>query len=162
MKHGYGPDYATGKQVDLRKPEEKVRQDYERTLHLDYGYDVGSLDIEVDIQRGEKHKRKKPDDRADIVIYSTTNLLQRNQFNDILGIIELKRPARKDGLRQLMSYMSASSARWGVWTNGDDIEYVYRDPVAGELKTGYIFDIPRSGETVEEMGRLSKADLVPA
>ena len=162
MKEGWGKDYPTGKPVDIRKPEEQVRQNYERTLHWDFGYDTARLDIEVRIQRGEKSGRRNSRDRADIVIYRTADPLQRDQFRDILGIIETKRPNRNEGLQQLMSYMTASSALWGVWTNADTIEHVYREPVTGTLKTDYIFDIPRSGETVEEIGRLSKADLVPA
>ena len=162
MREGWGNDYATGKPVDMRKPEEQVRQNYERTLHLDYGYDLGRLDIEVFIQRGTRKVRDTPRERADIVVYRTDNELERNQFNDVVGIVELKRPNRKDGLKQLMSYMTATSAQWGVWTNGDDIEHVYRDPVSGEVKTDYIFNIPRSGESFEDMGRLSKADLIPA
>ena len=162
LKHGWGQDYATGKPVDMRKPEEQVRQDYERTLHEDYGYDCDRLDIEVYIQRGEKSKPSNDRDRADIVIYKTAHPLKRDQFSDILSIIETKRPNKEEGLRQLMSYMSASSASWGVWTNGSDIEHVYKDPATAELKTAYIFDIPRSGESIEDIGRLNKSDLIPA
>ena len=155
-------DYATHKDIDIRKPEEKVRQDYERTLHHDYGYDLACIDIEVRIQRGEKHRKKNLKEKADIVIYKTKEHLQRNQFKDILGIVETKRPNKKEGLYQLMSYMSASSAIWGVWTNGETIEHVYRDTESGEIKTDYIFDIPRCGESIDEIGRISKANLVPA
>ena len=151
-------DFATGRPLVNPGPEESVRQDYERTLHLDYGYPCECMDIEVPIRRGS---RRNPDS-ADIAIYHTGNLLNRDQNRDILGIIETKRPDRKDGLRQLKSYMSASSAIWGVWTNGNDIAYVYRDPASGALLDDYIFDIPRSGETVEDIGRLSKSDLIPA
>ncbi len=162
LREGWRYDYATGKPVDMRKPEEGVRQNYERTLHEDYGYATAQMDIEVSIQRGERTTRRNARDRADIVIYSTSDPLHRDQFRDILGIVENKRPNKTDGLRQLMSYITATSAVWGVWTKGDDIEHVYRDPATGEPKTEYIFDIPRSGEAVEEIGRLSKADLVPA
>lgn len=156
-KEGWGYDYATGRRVNMRKPEEAVRQDYERTLHRDYGYDTSQMDIEVNIQRGVRTA-----DRADVIVYRTANPLERDQFSDIIGIVETKRPNRADGLQQLMSYMTASSAQWGVWTNGDDIEHVYRDPTTGELKTGYIFDIPRSGESFQDIGRITKSDLVPA
>lgn len=54
LRDGWGYDYATGKALDMRKPEERVRQDYERSLHLDYGYDLARMDIEVHIQRGER------------------------------------------------------------------------------------------------------------
>jgi len=162
LRDGWGFDYATDKPVDMRKPEEQVRQNYERTLHEDYGYDRARMDIEVYIQRGEISKPNNQRDRADVVIYKTASRERRDQFSDILAIVETKRPNRTDGVRQVMSYMSATSAAWGVWTNGDDIEHVYRDPATGELRTSYIFDIPRSGEAVDEIGRLSKADLVPA
>ena len=139
-------------------PEEPVRQDYERTLHFDYGYALSQMDIEVRIWRGST----APKDAADIVVYRTDNPLERDQNQDILGIVETKRPNRQDGLRQLKTYMSASSSIWGVWTNGKDIAFVYHDPASGKLLDSHIFDIPRNGETVEDIGRLSKADLIPA
>ena len=151
-------DFATDKPLTNLGPEELVRQDYERTLHFDYGYSRDQMDIEVRISRGSKG----PKDAADIVVYRTDNLLERDQNKDIVGIVETKRPNRQDGLRQLKTYISASSAIWGVWTNGKDIAYVYHDPATGALLDDYIFDIPRNGETVEDIGRLSKADLIPA
>ena len=151
-------DFATGKRLANPGPEEQVRQSYERTLHFDYGYPVECMDIEVRISRGSRAARES----ADIVIYRSSNVLERDQNRDIVGIIELKRPERQDGIRQLKSYMSASSAVWGVWTNGNDIAYVYHDPATGALLDDYIYDIPRNGETVDDIGRLSKADLIPA
>lgn len=44
MKQGYGGDYATGKPVDLRKPEEVMRQNYEKELHEDYEYAREQMD----------------------------------------------------------------------------------------------------------------------
>ena len=99
-------DFATGKPLTNPGPEEPVRQDYERTLHFDYGYSLSQMDIEVRIWRGSK----TPKDAADIVVYRTGNSLERDQNKDILGIVETKRPNRQDGLRQLKTYMSASSA----------------------------------------------------
>lgn len=162
LRDGWGYDYATGKPLDMRKPEERVRQDYERSLHLDYGYDLARMDIEVRIQRGEQSGKRNARERADLVIYRSPDPKERNQFSDVVGVVETKRPNRADGVRQLLSYMTATSAQWGVWVNGLDIEHVYRDPVSGEPKVGVIFDIPRSGESVERIGRLSKDDLIPA
>ena len=162
LRDGWGYDYATGKPLDMRKLEERVRQNYERSLHLDYGYDLARMDIEVHIQRGERAGKRNALERADIVVYRTANPKERNQFSDVVGVVETKRPNRADGVRQLLSYMTATSAQWGVWLNGLDIEHVYRDPISGEPRVGVIFDIPRSGETVEEIGRLSKDDLIPA
>lgn len=162
MKEGYIKDYSTEKLVDIRKPEELVRQSYEKELNEDYGYAREQMDIEVPIQRGEKNSLKNKNERADIVVYETEEKHKRDQSSDIVGIIETKRPSRKEGIKQLMSYMSASSAQWGVWTNGTDIEYLYRDPVSGKIKQEFIFQIPKKGETFADIGRISKKNLQPA
>ena len=127
-REGLKKDRATGKLVDLNKPEEKVRQDYEAILYNDYDYPYTHMDIEVSIQRGEKNNIKNKSEKSDIVIYKTADSNKRDQNEHILGIIELKRPSRKDGVKQLMSYMTATSASWGVWTNGKEIEYIYKNP----------------------------------
>jgi type I restriction enzyme M protein len=162
LREGFVYDEATEKSVDFRKPEEKVRQEYERILKDDYGYDYRQMDIEVYIQRGSKTKPKGEADRADIIIYKSDDKIQRDQNKDILGIVETKRPRREDGIRQLMSYMSASSALWGVWTNGNEIEYLYKDPEMGEIKRNFVFQIPQKGETFEDIGKISKKNLKPA
>lgn len=162
LREGYVKDLATGKPVDIRKPEEPVRQEYEKILNEDYGYEFAQMDIEVFIQRGSRKKPKDNRDRADIVIYKTTSETKRDQNSDILGIVETKRPEREDGVGQLETYMSATSAQWGVWTNGREIEYLYRDVDTGSIKRNFVFQIPSKGQSFEDIGRLSKNDLKPA
>ena len=161
LKEGYIKDLATGKKV-RDTPEEKVRQEYEKVLYEDYDYDYKQMDIEVPIQRGEKHSKKNKSERADIVIYKTTNKNKRNQNEDILGIVETKRPTRKEGVKRLTSYMSATSCLWGVWTNGKEIEYLYRNPISGEIKRNFVYQIPKNGERFEDIGKVSKDKLKPA
>jgi len=158
---GQNIDLATGKKIDLEKPEEKVRQEYEKILHEDYEYSYDQMDIEVFIQRGNRNSQANKE-RADIVVYKTTDKNKRQQNEDILGIVETKKPTKKEGIKQLMSYMSASSAYWGVWTNAEEIEYIYRHPVNGEIKRDYVYQIPKNGETFEDIGRVSKKNLKPA
>jgi type I restriction enzyme M protein len=162
LKEGYIFDLATKKTVNIRKPEEQIRQDYELILNNDFDYAYGQMDIEVIIQRGEKNSQKNKSEKADIVIYKTDDINKRNQNEDIWGIVELKRPTRKEGVTQLMSYMSATSCHWGVWTNGNEIEYLYRNIKTGEIKREYIFQIPKNGETFFDIGRISKDKLSPA
>ena len=69
LQEGFILDKATGRPVDGRKPEESVRQEYEKILNEDYDYNYDQMDIEVFIQRGTKGKGKKDKDRADIVIF---------------------------------------------------------------------------------------------
>lgn len=146
-------DYATGKPVDFSKPEEEVRQEYERVLVESYGYPKTEIDIEVRIPRGSGFYS----DRADIVIYGSSGT--RDPARDILGIVEVKRRTRKGGLTQLKSYMTATSAVWGVWTNGDDIAYLRRE--GSQVYDNYLNNIPVRGQTVEDVGRLRKSDLRP-
>ncbi len=102
LKDGYILDRATGKPVDFKNPEEAIRQEYEEILYKDYGYDYSQMDIEVKIQRGEVNNKKNEKERADIVVYNTTDKTKRDQNNDILGIIENKKPTKNEGIKQLM------------------------------------------------------------
>lgn len=155
---GRSTDTATGKAIG-KNPEEAVRQQYERILHDEYGYGYASMDTEVPIRRGSK--RESPHDYADIVVYDSADNAKRDQFKHVLGIIETKRPRRKDGIRQLMSYMSATNCRWGAWTNGEDIAYLYKER-SGEIKEDFIYQIPRNGEDISSIGKIRKDNLKPA
>lgn len=156
MREGYILDYCTGKQVDARKPEERVRQEYEETLCLNYNYEKEQIDIEVPIQMGVSTKK------ADIVIYKTSEINKRDPNNDIFAIIETKSHHRRDGISQLKSYMSATSCEYGVWTNGDEIEYIYRDLATRSLKEKHIFQIPKRGQKLEDLNNITKNKLQPA
>ena len=148
-----GRDFATGKQVDLAKPEESIRQEYEQVLVESYGYLKTDIDIEVRIPRGTGRFL----DRADIVVYRDAN--GRDPVRDIVGLVEVKRKTRRDGIEQLKSYMTATSAEWGVWTNGDDILYVCR--LGTRILEGYINNIPIRGQSIDDVGRRTKAELEP-
>lgn len=155
---GRQPDFATGKPVDLGKPEEQVRQDFERQLVGGYNYPKSHIDIEVRIPRGSGHFK----DRADVVVYEGAEKAGRDATRHILGIAECKRPGTTSGVEQLKSYMSATSARWGVWTNGTDITHVCRDPAdPARLLDDHLHNMPVFGQAVEDVGKLSKDQLVP-
>ena len=147
-------DFATGKPVSL-SPEEEVRQEFERVLIENYGYSKAEMDIEVPIPRGSA----RAPDRADIVVYK--NPSGRDPAADILGIAEVKRPHKKEGLAQLKSYMTATSAAWGVWTNGDDIAYVCKPPGKNIVSESYLNNIPVKGQSLQDVGRIFKKDLKP-
>ena len=148
-------DFATGKFVDLSKPEEQVRQEYERVLVESYGYRKVELDIEVSIPRGTGYFP----DKADIVVYRQGT--GRDPAKDVWGIVETKRPERDDGIAQLKSYMTATSAIWSVWTNGNDIEYLFKDTKQNAVLEGYLYNIPARGQTIHDIGRINKSELEP-
>lgn len=149
-----GPDYATGKSVRIDEPEEKVRQDYERILVEDYGYRKDQIDINVPIRRGSKIT-----DEADIAIYRDST--GRDQARDIQGLVETKSPKEQTGQGQLKSYMTATSAVWAVWTNGQNIEYLCKPPGQAAVLDGVLNNIPVRGQSLEDIGKLTREDLKP-
>lgn len=146
-------DYATGKRVRTG-PEEQVRQEFERVLVDDYGYEKGNIDIEVPIPRGSNRRS----DRADVVVYRSSG---RDPAVDILGIVEVKKPGVVEGKDQLKSYMTATSAVWGAWTNGETIEYFCKPEGESSVYSDRINNIPAQGQRIEDIGKLEKATLKP-
>ena len=146
-------DYATGKSV-RDGPEERVRQEFEIVLVENYGYPVTQIDIRVPIRRGSTIVEE-----ADIVVYRTPH--GSDQGKDIVGIVETKRPGESSGADQLKSYMSATSAEWGVLTNGDTTRYFCKPDGQPGIVEGYLNNIPANGQRLQDVGRVSKSDLRP-
>ena len=138
-------DYATGKPVNLSKPEEKIRQEYERVLVEDYGYAKSNLDIEVTIQIGSRRYF------CDIAVYDGDN---------IVGIVETKAPHSKEGKKQLDSYMTVTgTCQWGVWTNGDEEICAVKEK-NGKVRFDSALSVPRCGGGYPQIN--SYEDLIPA
>lgn len=57
--NGIDTDLATGKPINTN-PEERVRQQYEKILKEDYGYEYESMDIEVQIAIGGNSGKRSP------------------------------------------------------------------------------------------------------
>lgn len=128
-------DFATGKPVNLSKPEEQVRQEYERILHDDFGYPKDHMDIEVPVQMGASRRF------CDIAVYDSS------KKNKIIGIVETKAPGQFSGERQLESYMSATpTCRWGVLTDRNQLICGTRDLKTGAVSFDPAFTIPKCGE----------------
>jgi len=143
-------DYATGKSVD-DKPEEQVRQLFEKKLVEEYDYSKGQIDIEFMVQKGSQ--KIGP---ADIVVFRDN----RKTLDNIHILIETKRKERKDGLDQLKSYSISPSQEFAVWFNGKEIVYLQKLAKAPYFRE--IPDIPKKGETLEDVGLYRKKDLTPA
>jgi len=137
-------------------PEEYVRQNIERRLVFELDYAPDRISVEFPIKLGSSRKR------VDLAIFPEG--AERNQDN-IEIIIECKRDsieptAKKDGIAQLKSYMSAcANAQWGMWTNGK-YKTVYRK-VKGDK--GFVWeepnDIPSSDGDIEEVDRPTRESL---
>ena len=147
-------DYATGKPIDLSKPEEPVRQDTEKWLVEELGYEKNRLDIEYRIRAGSS--RLKPD----ITVFRKDRQPNLDQHKDILGLIEIKPDSIEQAEAQLHSYMAVSSScEWGVAATGDARQF-YRRKLNGEIER--IHAIPPYGVSIDQSLRLKKSDLIPA
>lgn len=135
-------------------PEETVRRDFVRILIDDYGYRQSEIATEFPIPRGSRNR-----DRADIAVFSSAS--KRDPARDLVGIVETKKPDERSGLEQLKSYMTATSAVWGVWTNGESIEYLCKPKGESAVRDDLLNNIPVRGQRLEDVGRFDKADLKP-
>lgn len=106
-------------------PEEIVRQLYLMVLNQKYGYEFTNIKVEHAVKTGSSSKR------ADIVIFESDRPTQP------YIIVELKKPNSLDGKKQLESYCKFEGASIGVWSNGSEIEYFFKQENP-KTKTTYL------------------------
>lgn len=119
------------------KPEEIVRQLYILKLMKEYGYPKDRITAEKSVQFGSTISEK----RADIVVFQKTS-------DEPYIIVEVKKPKRKDGVKQLKSYCNAEGSPIAVWTNGNDIEILHREKPNNFIS---IPDIPSVDQTLNDV-----------
>jgi len=149
-KEGYIRDFSTGRWLKDR-PEEGPRQILEKRLVEEYGYSESQIEIEFPVQKGSK--RIGP---TDIAVFRD----EKKIIDNLYIIVETKRKERKDGIDQLKSYLSPTNAEFGIWFNGKDIVYLQHLKKAPFFRE--IPDIPKNGETLEDVGLYQKKDLKSA
>lgn len=132
------------------KPEEVVRQWTLNRIIDDLRYPLSRIAVELPIQMGSDVHRKP----ADVVIF------EDDSKTTPLIVIEVKRPKRRDGVEQLKSYMNASGAPFGYWTNGTDERFLLRSGVNDYSKP--IWRLPELGETLADIDEpITRATLNP-
>jgi type I restriction enzyme M protein len=153
-------DFLTGKIV-RNTPEEYVRQNIERALIVQYGYDRRDAEPEFAIRVGSSRKR------VDIAVFRAG---QPHTQDNIFLIVETKRPGVKatssaDGVGQLTSYLaSCINSQYGMWTNGSEARICL---AKRRWDDGFVFDdrlvdIPAAGKGELEAQRPKRRDLRPA
>jgi len=150
-------DYIDGK-FRNDTPEEYVRQNIEKRLVNEHKYPKERIAVEFTVNVGSG----KP--RADIVIFAA-DAPERTQ-EQIQVIIECKKEsvlptAKKDGVGQLQSYMSACpNCEWGMWTNGKHKE-VFRKIINEKKKIAFVDfnDIPSADGRLEDIDRPKRHTL---
>lgn len=131
-------------------PEERIRQEYARTLFYQYGYPKSVMVIGAPVSIGSEVRF------ADIALYHDEVGAMTKDQGRIRVIVETKAPNEKGGVGQLKSYISASSAEGGVWLNQTDAPKYFRR-VEGKLEEWP--GIPGQGESWDSIGKQTKATL---
>ena len=73
-------------------------------------------------------------------------------------IAEVKAPTILDSDGQLVSYMSASSAQGGFWTNGNRIDFYRKETGTGNIISW--LGIPKHEQAWDSIGKYKKSDLI--
>jgi type I restriction enzyme M protein len=123
--------------ASFKKPEEKVRASYFAELVLDYEYPDKKIDFEVIVPR------RKPEDRADIVIYEDD---------------ELKKPylvveCKKDGITDA-EFKQAIEQAFG---NANSLRAKFAAVIAGTTKT--VFDVAGFNPREREINVISDVSV---
>ena len=135
-------------------PEERIRQKMGQTIHFELGYPKNLIAFERPINIGREIKR------ADIVVYKTPEGCAANDQGNIYFIAEIKAPNILDSDGQLASYISATSAQGGFWTNGNKIDFYRKNIADGSGTIISWLGIPKYEQAWDSIGKYKKSDLI--
>jgi len=135
-------DYITGQWVK-ESEQEKVRQNFERTLTEEYNYlkeDI-RVDLKIKVWNGSKQRTKK-----------VPLAVMKEGTEDLYILILINKPNadptdKKNGTDELEQWLvDVSSAEFGCWTSG--VETLYFQKKKGKFETDVfpVNDFPRKGE----------------
>ena len=86
---------------------------------------------------------------SDIVIFTDYTCTQKYL------VIEVKKPDRTAGIEQLKSYLNATGAFFGMWSNGKDYTFLLREEDVKTKGAPYTYrPLPRLPKYGEVLGRI--------
>jgi len=135
-------DYITGQWVK-ESEQEKVRQNFERTLTEEYNYDKEDIrvDIKIKVWDGSKQRTRK-------VPLAVMKPGTEDPYILILIVNPKTEPAaKKNGTDELEQWLvDVKSAEFGCWTNGVETLYFQKKKEKFETDVFPVNDFPRKGE----------------
>ena len=155
LQEGYMFDYISEIPVKATPEEVDAVQVFSKQLVEDYNYPKQHIQT-----RPQYRVRARPSDTrneypVDIAIFNS----DKKDENSIQIIVECKKKNRKDGIKQLQDYLKFSKAHLGVWFNGDERLFIQKIEHNGTVNFVEITNIPRFGETIEDIGRNKPKNL---
>ena len=150
VRQGRILDYIDGITQRKETPEEYVRQEIAKSLVREYGYEKDEVAVELTMRMGSRRPR------ADLVVFEEGDPHTQDRARVIVECKseKTKATARKDGVGQLQSHLSACpNAQYGMWTNGVERFCYKRVDGAGVIGFEEIPDIPGKGRSEDEIER---------
>ncbi len=157
-KEGYIEDFISGTAVRATSEEVEAVQVYSKMLVDDYGYPKELIQTRPQWRVKVRPSDTKKEYPVDIAVFTDKD----HREDNIHIIVECKKPTRKDGRTQLEDYLRFSTARLGVWFNGQEKLFIKKTESKGRIIFDDIPNIPKHGERLEDVGLYKRKDLKPA
>ena len=158
IREGYIIDYISGLQVKETPEEIEAVQPFAKILVDDYGYAKAYVHTRPQYRVKVRPSDTKKEYPVDIAVFTSSEHTEDTAYI----IVECKKKNRKDGRSQLEDYLRFSKAYLGVWFNGEERLYLQKIEKDGKILFEEIPNIPRFGESVEDIGKFKRKDLRPA
>ena len=154
-KEGYLIDFISDISVKATPEEIDAVQVFSRQLVEDYNYPKEYIQTRPQYRVRARPSDTKNEYPVDIAIFNS----EKKDENSIQIIVECKKKNRRDGIKQLQDYLKFSKANLGVWFNGNERIFIQKIEYNGTVDFVDITNIPRFGETMEDIGRNKPIDL---
>lgn len=159
VQQGKVLDFINGRTQRNETPEEYVRQEIAKSFVREYSYAKRDIAVEFTVRVGSR----KP--RGDIVVFAE-EAEHKQEYACIMVECKaqtIKSSDRKEGVRQLQSYMAASpNVIFGMWTNGLE-RFCYRKIIkGGHVTFAEIPDMLSFGQSEDAAERPHFDQLKPA
>jgi|TARA_B110000438_G_scaffold192638_1_gene184258 type I restriction enzyme M protein len=156
-------DEETGKIQDIiskkwiaATPEEvNAVQVFAHRLIEDYDYLPEQIQTRPQFRVSRSPSDESKEYPVDIAVFSNDKKIESN----LSIIIECKNPEKKEGLRQLKTYLDLCPADIGVWFNGKEHAYFRKVQKSGKNEYVELPNIPIRGQRIEDIGLFKRKDL---
>lgn len=160
IPEGKVKDFITGA-LKKATAEEIIRQNIEKSIFYEYGYDTKQIAIDVPI------KTKTGNKKASICVYNEIGgMVPKKPENvHILVLVinpEISSKDNNSGVERLKDIMAATSAKFGLWTNSKERVVLSKVEKRFEVEFDDIIDFPIKGQSLEDMEKETNVKLKTA
>ena len=157
MAVNYIIDYISELEIKATPEEIDSVQVFSKQLVEDYNYPKNCIQTRPQYRVKVRPSDKKKEYPIDIAIFDTP----KKNDNEIKIIVECKKKNIKDGISQLQDYLRFSTSELGVWFNGKERVFLRKIEKKGKIYFEKIPNIPKYGETIDDIGNKKRKDLKP-